>query len=227
MTNNFIIDRSVLTHKYSKFLIHIIIIKYPCNIYTIMNSNKNCVSSGFNGMTIGEISRMYRHQCASMLHYMYILYLVIKEIFSWTRSVESVAAVIFNYLLLTKLNPKHTKPEQPIDGPVSREQYELTNDELPLSTAQNVQTMRWSGQNCVRISFNLPWKTFWIMLYVKAHFILKLSLNLQNTMPLYYQYHLHRSPIFTANAKPKRQIHTASVLKCQTKWADNKSVPMS
>jgi len=52
MTNTFIIDRSVLTHKYSKFLIHIIIIKYPCNIHTIMNSNKNCVSSGFNDMTI-------------------------------------------------------------------------------------------------------------------------------------------------------------------------------
>jgi len=223
MTNTFIIDRSVLTHKYSKFLIHIIIIKYPCNIHTIMNSNKNCVSSGFNDMTIWEISRMYRQQCASMLRYMYILYLVIKEIFSWTRSAESVAAVIFNYLLLTKLNPKHTKPEQPIDGPVSQEQYELTNDELLLSTVQNVQTMRWSGQNYVRISCNLPWKTFWVMLlYVKAHFILKLSLNLQNTMPLYYQYHLHRSVIVSVSAKPKWQIHTVRVLKCQTEWADNK-----
>ena len=64
-----------------------------------------------------------------MLHYMYILYLVIKAIFSWTRNSESVAAAEFNYLLLTKLNPKRTKPEQPkhsssIDGPVSLEQNE-------------------------------------------------------------------------------------------------------
>jgi len=57
------------------------------------------------------------------------IYLVIKAIFSWTRSSESVVAAIFNYLLLIKPNPKHTKPEQTkhsssIDGPVSREQYE-------------------------------------------------------------------------------------------------------
>jgi hypothetical protein len=61
-------------------------------------------------------------------YYMYILYLVIKAIFSWTRSSESVVAAIFNYLLLIKPNPKHTKPEQPkqsssTDGPVSQEQY--------------------------------------------------------------------------------------------------------
>jgi len=60
---------------------------------------------------------------------MYILYIVIKAIFSWTRSSESVAAAIYNYLLLAKPNPKQTKPEQPkhsssIDGPVSRERYE-------------------------------------------------------------------------------------------------------
>jgi len=47
------------------------------------------------------------------------LYLVIK----------AVAAAIFNYLLLIKPNPKHTKSEQPkhsssTDGPVSWEQYE-------------------------------------------------------------------------------------------------------
>jgi len=46
-------------------------------------------------------------------------------------------------------------------------------------------------------------------------------------MPLYYQYHLHKSPIFSADAKPKQQAHTARVLEFQTKWAANKQVPMS
>jgi len=59
-------------------------------------------------------------------------------------------------------------------------------------------------------------------LYVKAHFTLKLSLKLQNIMPLYYQYHLHKSPIFIADAKPKWQTHTARVLECQTEWVANK-----